>query len=46
MGSTEEQLKKELADAKVKRAKGVRLDPIEMQAFVVSMLTQLIKYNF
>ena len=46
MAITEEQLKKELADAKAKRAKGLQLDPIEVQAFVVSMLTQLIKYNF
>jgi hypothetical protein len=46
MAITEEQLKKELADAKNKRAKGLQLDPIEVQAFVVSMLTQFIKYNF
>ena len=39
MAITEEQLKKELADAKAKRAKGLQLDPIEVQAFVVSMLT-------
>jgi hypothetical protein len=46
MAITEEQLKKELADAKAKRSKGLLLDPIEVQSFVVFMLTQLIKYNF